>query len=118
MECLVDSFPSSFISWRFNQQIISINKTSIEIDNIQSNQHLGLYICSAYHSIFGIFNRTIRLALKGPPEMIEDKKIQLVYVGQLATLVCSISKDIPAQVCYFFRKIFVVYLILIRMYFG
>jgi len=50
--------------------------------------------------------------------MIEDKKIQLVYVGQLATLVCSISKDIPAQVCYFFRKIFVVYLILIRMYFG
>jgi hypothetical protein len=117
MECLVDSFPSSFISWRFNEQIISINETSIQIDNVQSNQDLGLYICSAHHSIFGIFNRTIRLALKGPPEMIEDKKIDLVYVGQLAVLVCSISKDIPIQVSFvFFRKI--VYLIVIRMYFG
>jgi len=46
---------------RFYQQI----KKFISIDNVQSIEHLGLYICSAHHTIYGIFNRTIRLALKG-----------------------------------------------------
>jgi hypothetical protein len=99
-ECLVDSFPLSFISWIFNEQIIVTNQTFIQIDNVQSNQDIGIYTCSAHHSLFGIFNRTIRLALKGPPEMIEEKKIDSVYVGESALLVCSISKDIPIQVCF------------------
>lgn len=119
-ECLVDSFPSSFISWIFNERILSINKTSIQINNVQSNRHLGFYICSAQHRIFGIFNRTIRLALKSPPEMIEEKKIHSVDLGQSATLVCSISTDIPIQVCFFFQNdFFSIYLKSdFRMYFG
>jgi hypothetical protein len=42
-----------------------MNKTFRSIDNIQCVQHSGLYVCSAYHSTVGIFNRTLRLALKG-----------------------------------------------------
>ncbi len=64
-ECFVDSFPKSSISRTFNQQIISINQTSIQINSFKSLQHIGLHICSAYHSTFGTFNRTITLALKG-----------------------------------------------------
>lgn len=63
--CLVDSSPLSTINWIFNNEVILINKTSIKIDSVESFQHIGIYICSAHHSIFGIFNRTIRLALKG-----------------------------------------------------
>jgi hypothetical protein len=40
------------------------------------------------------------LALKGPPEMIEEKKIDSVYLGQSILLHCLISKDIPIEVCY------------------
>ncbi len=100
LECLVDSFPLSLISWKFNNEILSINNTSIQINNIQSNKHIGFYLCLAQHSLFGIFNRTIRLALKGPPEMIEEKKIDSVYLGQSILLRCLISKDIPIEVCY------------------
>jgi len=101
LECLVDSFPFSLISWIFNEQIISTNKTFIKIDNIQSVKDIGVYTCSAYHSVFGIFNRTIRVALKGPPEIIEETNINSVHIGQSVLLVCSISKDIPTQVCFY-----------------
>ncbi len=118
-ECLVDSFPLSLISWKFNEEILSINKTSIEIDDIQSNKHIGFYLCIAQHSLFGIFNRTIRLALKGPPEMIEEKKIDSVYLGQSILLRCSISKDIPIEVCCrkFSREKKIICFIF-RIYFG
>ncbi|CAF1169941.1 unnamed protein product [Rotaria sordida] len=104
LECFIDSSPSSLITWIFNNKIISINKTFFQIDYIQTIQHIGIYICSAHHSFFGTFNRTIRLALKGPPEMIEDKIIDSVYVGQSVILVCSISKDIPIQEIYWSRE--------------
>ncbi len=100
LECLVDSFPLSLISWIFNEQILSTNKTFLKIDSIQSIKHLGVYTCSAYHSAFGIFNRTIRVALKGPPEIVEETNINSVHTGQSVLLVCSISKDIPTQVCF------------------
>ncbi len=31
--------------------------------------------------------------------MVEEKRIESVYVGESAVLICSISKDIPTQVC-------------------
>jgi hypothetical protein len=65
LECLIDSSPSALISWTFNGQMLSTNERFVLIDNVQSIEHLGLYICSAHHTTFGIFNRTIRLALKG-----------------------------------------------------
>ncbi|CAF1633514.1 unnamed protein product [Rotaria magnacalcarata] len=98
LECHVDSSPSSLITWIFNEEIILFNQTSLKIDYVQSMQHIGLYICSAHHSLFGTFNRTIRLGLKGPPEMIEEKTVDSVYIGQSVTFICSISNDIPIQV--------------------
>lgn len=73
-----------------------MNKTIIKIN------HIGFYTCSAYHSLFGIFNKTIRIALKSPPEIIHDKNIYSVYLGQTVTLLCSISLDIPIQVKFCF----------------
>ena len=32
--------------------------------------------------------------------MIEETNIDSVYVGQSVLLVCSISKDIPIEVCF------------------
>ncbi|UJR11789.1 hypothetical protein I4U23_015969 [Adineta vaga] len=98
-ECLVNSFPSSIISWIVNDKILSTNQTSLKIDHLQT----GLYICSAYHPIFGIFNQTIRIALKGPPEMLEETRIHSVYVGQSVLLICSISKDIPTEEIFWSR---------------
>ncbi|CAF0894195.1 unnamed protein product [Adineta steineri] len=104
LQCLVDSYPSSYISWMFNQQTILKNATSLKISNIQSTNHTGVYICSANHSIFGIFNRTIRVALKGPPEMISETTVNSIYVGQSILLVCSISTDIPIENIYWSRE--------------
>ncbi|CAF1016860.1 unnamed protein product [Rotaria sp. Silwood1] len=104
LECLLDSSPLSLISWIFNGEILSINKTTYYIDYFISNQHIGYYICSAYHYLFGTFNRTIRISLKGPPEIIEEKQIDTVYIGQSVTFVCSISKDIPIQEIYWLRE--------------
>ena len=97
LQCLVSSFPSSIISWIFNDQILSTNQTTLKIDHLP----IGFYICTAHHPLFGIFNQTIRVALKGPPEMLEETTIHSAYVGQSALLVCSISKDIPTEVCCF-----------------
>ncbi|CAF4404907.1 unnamed protein product, partial [Rotaria magnacalcarata] len=65
LECHVDLSPSSLITWIFNEEIILFNQTSLKIDYVQSMQHIGFYICSAHHSLFGTFNRIIRLGLKG-----------------------------------------------------
>lgn len=97
LECLVSSFPSSIISWIFNEKILSTNQTTLKIYHLQ----IGFYICTAHHPLFGIFNQTIRVALKGPPEMLEETTIHSAYVGQSVSLVCSISTDIPTDVCSF-----------------
>ena len=34
LECLVDSYPSAFLSWIFNEQVIATNQTVIQINNI------------------------------------------------------------------------------------
>ncbi|CAF2034512.1 unnamed protein product [Rotaria magnacalcarata] len=98
LECHVDLSPSSLITWIFNEEIILFNQTSLKIDYVQSMQHIGFYICSAHHSLFGTFNRIIRLGLKGPPEMIEEKTVDSVYIGQSVTFICSISNDTAIQV--------------------
>ncbi|CAF2103911.1 unnamed protein product [Rotaria magnacalcarata] len=56
-----------------------LNKCNI--NSFKSIQHAGLYICSAHHSTFGTFTRTIRLQLKGLA-MIQEGTIHFVYVGQ------------------------------------
>ncbi|CAF1663599.1 unnamed protein product, partial [Adineta ricciae] len=99
LQCLVSSFPSSIISWIFNEKILSTNQTTLKIDHLP----IGLYVCTAHHPLFGIFNRTIRVALKGPPEMLEETTIHSAYVGQSALLVCSISKDIPTEEIFWSR---------------
>ncbi|CAF4865535.1 unnamed protein product, partial [Rotaria socialis] len=104
LECYVDSSPSSLITWIFNEEIILFNQTSLKIDYVQSMQHIGFYICSAHHSLFGTFNRTIRLGLKGPPEMIEEKTMDSVYIGQSVTFICTISNDIPIQEIFWSRE--------------
>ncbi|CAF4616312.1 unnamed protein product, partial [Rotaria socialis] len=82
LECHVDSSPSSLITWIFNEEIILFNQTSLKIDYVQSMQHIVfLYI----------------LGLKGPPEMIEEKTVDSVYIGQSVTFICSISNDIAIQ---------------------
>ncbi|CAF4238930.1 unnamed protein product [Rotaria magnacalcarata] len=57
-----------------------LNKCNI--NSFKSIQHAGLYICSAHHSTFGTFTRTIRLQLKGGLAMIQEGTIHFVYVGQ------------------------------------
>ena len=114
LNCFVDSYPSSRVSWQVNGKILSFNETSLRLTDIQSHRHIGLYICHADHPLFGQFNQTIRVALKGsslpssnrrrrlfcsgPPEIIDDERVRSVHVGQSLSLVCSISAEIPIQV--------------------
>ncbi|CAM4977086.1 unnamed protein product [Rotaria socialis] len=85
LECHVDSSPSSLITWIFNEEIILFNQTSLKIDYVQSMQHI-VFLYIRKHLFF-----------KGPPEMIEEKTVDSVYIGQSVTFICSISNDIAIQ---------------------
>lgn len=98
LECLVDSYPISTISWSFNGKIVLENSSSLYLKKIQMKKHLGYYICMAHHSIFGRFHRTIRLIRKNPPEILQEKKIYSAFQKQSVRIACQISKDLPLQV--------------------
>lgn len=104
LECLVDSSPRCQISWIFKNKLLIENVESVVINKIQSKKHIGFYVCQANHSIFGLFNRTIRVALKTPPEIIEQNEIYSGYVQQSISLVCRLSKDLPLKNLFWSRQ--------------
>lgn len=101
-ECYVDSYPSSIIFWSFNDEILSKNENILLRNNISLKYDIGLYYCHAEHPRFGLFNRTIRLALKNPPEFYENNLLYSINLGQTVEMICRISNHIPTKVSFRF----------------
>ena len=100
MECFVDSYPPSKIFWSFNNEIVLRNENLFVKKHLSLEKDIGLYQCHAQHSFFGLFNRTIRLAGKYPPELIHNQMIYSTNLGQTIQIICLISNHIPIQVSF------------------
>ena len=100
LECYVDSYPATNLYWIFNQQILLKNVHKLRIENISLEKDLGKYQCCVEHQYFGLFNRSILLKLKSPPEFLSNEVSYSTSVHQSIQMICFLSKDLPIQVCF------------------